>query len=64
VAIDSLVRPGSSREEVTFAEVQRIERWTRILIARPLAWVLYTGWRVAIFIAAMVAAASKRLVRG
>jgi hypothetical protein len=47
-----------------FAEVQRIERWTRILIARPLAWVLYGGWRMATFILAMVAAASRRLFHG
>jgi hypothetical protein len=47
-----------------FAEVQRIERWTRILIAKPLAWVLYAGWRMAIFIVTMVAAASRRLVHG
>jgi hypothetical protein len=47
-----------------FAEVQRIERWTRILIARPLAWVLYGGWRTAIFILAVVAAASRRLGYG
>jgi hypothetical protein len=47
-----------------FTEVQRIERWTSMLIAKPLAWLLYGGWLMVIFIVAMVAAASRRLVRG